>query len=88
MPEAPEPKDRGGRLAVGGAALMVLCCVGHSLLVGVGVAGLASAAGAATGSIAVVAAIALAGLVAMTVLVVVRRRRSRACVPTESRSTS
>lgn len=68
---------------------MVLCCVGHSLPVGVGVAGLASAAGAATGSIAVVAAIALLGLGAVTVLIdVLRRRRSRACVPTDSRSMS
>jgi hypothetical protein len=64
---------------------MVLCCVGHSLLVGVGFAGVASAAGVATGSIAVVAAMALLGLGAMTVLFVVRRR---ACVPTESRSAS
>ena len=43
--------------------MMVLCCVGHSLLLAFGIAGLASAAGAATGSIAVVAAIALVGLV-------------------------
>lgn len=61
---------------------MVLCCVGHSLLLGVGVAGLASAAGAATGSIAVVAAIAVLDLGA---LVIVRRRRDRACSPTDSR---
>lgn len=61
---------------------MVLCCVGHTLLLGVGIAGLASAAGAATGSIAVVAAIALVGLGA---LVVRRRRWNRACSPTDSR---
>jgi hypothetical protein len=42
---------------------MALCWVGHSLLVGVGVASLAPAAG----SIAVLAAIALVGLGAMTV---------------------
>ena len=83
MPDAPSPKDRSSGLAIGAGALMVLCCVGHSLLLAFGIAGLASAAGAATGSIAVVAAIALLGLGALVLMR--RRRRNRTCSPTDSR---
>ncbi|WP_175527122.1 LPXTG cell wall anchor domain-containing protein [Blastococcus tunisiensis] len=83
MPEAPPPKDRSTGLAIGAGVLIVLCCVGHALLLGVGVAGLASAAGAATGSIPVVAGIALLGLGAIVLMR--RRNRNRACSPTDSR---
>ena len=83
MPEAPPPPDRSTGLAIGAGVLMVLCCVGHTALLGVGIAGLASAAGAATGSITVVAAIALGGLGAL--VLVRRRRRNRTCSPTDPR---
>ena len=83
MPEAPPRPDRSTGLAIGAGVLMVLCCLGHTLLLGVGIAGLASAAGTATGSIAVVAAIALVGLGALALIR--HRRMNRGCGSTDSR---
>jgi hypothetical protein len=68
-------------------ALPVVCCLGHAVLLAVGVGSLTAAAGGATGSVAVVSAALL--LVAAAAVVLLRPRRQRpapAADPAQSRT--
>lgn len=77
--QRPQPEarpERGGRLALGAGAAVLLCCVGHTVLLVFGIAWLGAAAGAFTGTTAVltIAAIALAVTGALVALRLRRRR--------------
>lgn len=76
-PEPPAEPGRSGRLAAGAGAALVLCCVGHTLLLAFGFAGLGAAVGAVTGTTAVLIAAVVALAVAGALVAVRLRHRHR-----------